>query len=156
MNHIITKIECNDQIIQVKLLNVEKNSLFVGEIFKQISLSGINVDMISQVMLEDEMRIDFTCSRDDQKKLNDAIEIIKENHPRIMVYQNRNVAKIMVEGEKMKDEVGVAASIFEILGKNQIPLSQVTTSETSISYVVPYDLKDKALSEIKKEYKEEE
>lgn len=92
-----TQVGYNDQIIHVKLLNVEKNSYFIGDIFKQISQMNVNIDMISQVMLEDEMRIDFTCDLKDQEKLNQAIEKIKENHPRIMVYQNRNVAKVMVE-----------------------------------------------------------
>lgn len=148
----ITQVECDDYIIQVKLLNVEKNSLFVGDIFKIISQSNINIDMISQVMLEEEMRIDFTCGQQDQDKLNQALELIKKNHPRIMIYQNRNVAKIMVAGEKMKNEVGVAAYIFEILGKHQIPLLQVTTSETSISYVIPNGLMNLAVEEIKKAY----
>lgn len=80
-----TQVGYNDQIIHVKLLNVEKNSYFIGDIFKQISQMNVNIDMISQVMLEDEMRIDFTCDLKDQEKLNQAIESIKENHPRIMV-----------------------------------------------------------------------
>ena len=148
----ITQVECDDHIIQVKLLNVEKNSLFVGDIFKIISQSNVNIDMISQVMLEEEMRIDFTCGQQDQDKLNQALELIKKNHPRIMIYQNRNVAKVMVAGEKMKDEVGVAAYIFEILGKHQIPLLQVTTSETTIPYVIPNGLMNLAVDEIKKAY----
>ena len=41
--------------------------------------------MISQVMLEDEMRIDFTCDDSQQKLLNVALEKVKEDHPRIMV-----------------------------------------------------------------------
>ena len=53
----ITKVESDHEIIQVKFINVEKNPLFIGNIFKQISLKGVNVDMISQVMLEDDMRI---------------------------------------------------------------------------------------------------
>lgn len=148
----VTQVECNNQIIQVKLLNVEKNSYFVGDIFKEISQMNVNIDMISQVMLEDEMRIDFTCDLKDQDKLNEALEVIKKNHPRIMIYQNRKVAKIMVEGEKMRDEVGVAAAIFEALGKHQIPLLQVTTSEISISYVIPTEFMDLAVTEIKNIY----
>ncbi|MFR7590743.1 MAG: ACT domain-containing protein [Longibaculum sp.] len=148
----ITQVEYNDQIIQVKLLNVEKNPLFVGAIFKEISAMNVNVDMISQVMLEDELRIDFTCQNKDQENLNKALEIVKEKHPRIMIYQSKKVAKIMVEGEKMKDEVGVAANIFEIFGKHQIPILQVTTSEISISYVIPSDMMKLAVTEIKKAY----
>lgn len=145
----ITKIECNDEIIQVKLLNVEKNVLFIGNIFKDISMCGVNIDMISQVMLEEEIRIDFTCDLKDQKRLNEALEKVKEKHQRIMVFENRNVAKINVEGKEMKDEVGVAANIFEILGKQQIPILQVTTSEISISYVIPKEFMDKAVEGIR-------
>lgn len=151
-NDVITQVECNDEIIQVKLLNVEKNSLFVGDIFKQVSKMNVNIDMISQIMLEDEMRIDFTCDQKDQEQLNKALEAVKEKHPRIMIYQNRNVAKVKVHGRKMKDEVGVAANIFGILGKHQIPLLQVTTSETSISYVIPNGLMNLAVQEIKNLY----
>ena len=147
-----TQVGYNDQIIHVKLLNVEKNSYFIGDIFKQISQMNVNIDMISQVMLEDEMRIDFTCDLKDQEKLNQAIEKIKENHPRIMVYQNRNVAKVMVEDQKMKDEVGVAAQIFEILGKQQIPLLQITTSEISISFVITKEFMELAVHKIKNIY----
>lgn len=150
--NVVTQVEGNNQIIHVKLLNVEKNSLFVGDIFKQISQMNVNIDMISQVMLEDEMRIDFTCDLKDQENLNKALELVKEKHPRIMIYQNRNVSKIKVEGEGMKDEVGVAAHIFGIFGNLQIPLLQVTTSETSISYVIPNESMEIALLEIKKAY----
>ena len=73
----ITKVESDHEIIQVKFINVEKNPLFVGNIFRQISSKGVNVDMISQVMLEDDMRIDFTCPLSDQRKLNEALEEIK-------------------------------------------------------------------------------
>ena len=148
----ITKVESDHEIIQVKFINVEKNPLFIGNIFKQISLKGVNVDMISQVMLEDDMRIDFTCPLSDQRKLNEALEEIKRKHDRIMIFQNRNVAKVMVEGEKMKDEIGVAANVFEIFGQFQIPFSQVTTSDTSISFVIPGELKEVAVQEIKKDY----
>lgn len=149
---VITRVESNKNIIQVKLTNVEKNSLFVSNIFEIISKEGINIDMISQVMLEDEMRIDFTCEDSQQKQLNVALEKVKEKHPRIMVYSMKNVAKLMVEGLKMKDEVGVAAKVFNILGKNQFPLLQVTTSDTSISYVLEKKDIDDAVCLIKKEF----
>ncbi len=140
-------IESDSHIIQVKLMNVEKNSLFVGDIFQTISSMNVNIDMIS------EMRIDFTCSQDDQKNLDEALSLIRTKHPRIQIYQNRQVAKIKIESDAMKDEVGVAAAVFTVLGKHQIPLLQVTTSEVSISCVIPLECVDLAMSEIKKEYK---
>lgn len=152
METVVNRVECSDHIIQVKLLNVEKNSLFVSDIFKDISVCGVNIDMISQIMLEDEMRIDFTCDRDDQVSLNKALDMIKEKHPRMEVFQNRKVAKVMVEGHGMKNAVGVAANIFEVFGEKQIPLYQVTTSDISISYVIPKEMMGIAVEGIKKLY----
>lgn len=149
---VITRVESNKNIIQVKLMNVEKNSLFVSNIFEIISKEGVNIDMISQIMLDEEMRIDFTCDEKDQKLLNIALEKLKKDHPRIMIYSMKNVAKLMVEGLKMKDEIGVAAKVFSILGKNQFPLLQVTTSDTSISYVLDKKDVDEAVNLIKKEF----
>ncbi len=150
---ILKLIESDHHIIQVKFMNVEKNSLFVGDIFQTISSMNVNIDMISEVMLEDEMRIDFTCSQDDQKNLDRALSLIRSKHPRMQIYQNRQVAKIKLESHEMKDEVGVAAMLFTLLGKHQIPLLQVTTSEVSISCVIPLEYVDLALSEIQNEYK---
>jgi aspartate kinase len=64
----------------------------------------------------------------------------------------KNVAKLMVEGSGMKDEVGVASKIFSILGRNQFPLLQVTTSDTTISYVLEKKDVYKAVDLIKKEF----
>ena len=152
MENVVTRVEINDQIIQVKLLNVEKNSLFVSDIFQKISSHGVNIDMISQVMLEDEMRIDFTCDKQSQSQLNHALEEVKKGHPRIMIYQNCHVGKLMVEGEGMKEAVGVASSIFEIFAKKQIPMYQVTTSDISISYVTDKEFLTDIQQEIIKIY----
>ena len=149
---VITHVESNKSIIQVKLMNVEKNSLFVAKIFEIISGEGVNIDMISQVMLDEEMRIDFTCDEKDQHLLNKALEKVKEKHPRIIIYSMKNVGKLMVEWLKMKNEIGVASKIFSILGNHQFPLLQVTTSDTSISYVLEKKDVDVAVELIKKEF----
>jgi len=147
--NILTRVEGIDHIIQVTLENVEKNPVFVADIFSAISDAGVNIDMISSVILEDEMRIDFTCDDTDQKKLNVAIENLKYRHPRIVVKSSKNVGKLVVEGASMKEEVGVASEIFNILGNNLIPFSQVTTSEVSISYVIEKNYLELAVQKIK-------
>lgn len=128
MNSVITRLEIEEDIIQVKLMNVEKNPLFVADVFETISREGVNIDMISSVMLEDEMRIDFTCDAKAQSALNKAIEEVKKNHPRIGVFASKNVGKLVVEGH-MENEVGFASKLFKVLGDNQIPFAQVTTSD---------------------------
>lgn len=146
---VITRVEIDEDIIQVRMKNVEKNSLFVGQIFGVLASHDINIDMISSANLEDEMQIDFTCEAKDQPKLNQAIQQILENHPRMEVYSSKNTGKLVVEGEDMKDESGVAARVFQILGQAQIPFYQITTSEISISLVIDKKYLKKAQKEIK-------
>lgn len=146
---VITRVEIDEDIIQVRMKNVEKNSLFVGQIFGVLASHDINIDMISSANLEDEMQIDFTCETKDQSKLNQAIQQILENHPRMEVYSCKNTGKLVVEGEDMKDETGVAARVFQILGQAQIPFYQITTSEISISLVIDKKYLKKAQKEIK-------
>ena len=148
MNSVITRLEIEEDIIQVKLMNVEKNPLFVADVFETISREGVNIDMISSVMLEDEMRIDFTCDAKAQSALNKAIEEVKKNHPRIGA--SKNVGKLVVEGH-MENEVGFASKLFKVLGDNQSPFAQVTTSEVSISYVIEKKYLKKALEKIQEE-----
>lgn len=147
---IITRVAAIADTIQVKLMNVEKNSKYVADIFKCVSDEGVNIDMISSVILEDEMRIDFTCDGSDQKKLNHAIAKIKEKHPRIVIYVTKSVGKLIIEGN-MKEEIGIASEIFGILGEAMIPFTQVTTSETSISFVVEKDHLQTAYNKLKEE-----
>jgi len=142
-------VSVNDHIIQVRLMKVEKNSVMVSRVFRILSEEGVVVDMISSVMLESEMRIDFTCDENDQSKLNKALAKLHEDNPRIEAYSTKSSGKLSVEGSAMVEEAGVAAKIFEILGTHQIPFSQVTTGDTSISYVIEKKYLAKAEETIK-------
>lgn len=51
----------------------------------------------------------------------------------------------------MENEVGFASKLFNVLGDNQIPFAQVTTSEVSISYVIEKKYLKKALEKIQEE-----
>lgn len=152
MTKIITAVGFEEDIIQVKLLNVTKHPRYIAKIFEIIGNNGVNIDMISQVMLEQSVQIEFTVDTSDQHKLNNAIEEIKHQNETIEIYQNKMVSKIFVHGRKMETETGVAAGVFKILGENQVPFYQVTTSSTSISFVIDKEKRVQALEAIKKAY----
>lgn len=146
--HVLTRIEAIEDTIQVRLENVEKHAMFISDIFTTVSDCGVNIDMISSIMLEDEMRIEFTCDQVYQKELNQAISLMKQNHPRIVIYLSRDVGKLIVEGD-MRDEIGVAAAVFKVLGDARIPFLQVTTSEVSMSFVIEKDYLKQAEEKMK-------
>lgn len=153
MEKLITSVDYVDEIIQVKMKNVMKTPVFIAQVFSIISEQGINVDMISQVVLEDQIQIDYTCDVVDQDKLSRANEIIKKQFPQIEIYQNKKVSKIYVHGKAMKDAIGVATKMFSIFGKENIPFHQITTSTTSISYLIDKDKRELAIKAIKEAWK---
>lgn len=152
MEKAISAVSYEDDIIQVKLQKVTKHPIFIAKIFEVISSVGVTIDMISQVMLEDDVQIEFTCKASDQHALNEAITRIKENHEMLEIYQNKMVSKICVDGKGMENAVGVAANMFSLFGDNGIPFYQVTTSNTSISYIIDKDKRDLAVEKIKEAY----
>ena len=57
MNDIIEAISCEREIIQLKLLNVPKHPKMIAKIFSILKDEEINVDMISQVTVDDFVQI---------------------------------------------------------------------------------------------------
>ena len=73
MNDIIEAISCEREIIQLKLLNVPKHPKMIAKIFSILKDEEINVDMISQVTVDDFVQIEITLDQEFQLKLNQAI-----------------------------------------------------------------------------------
>ena len=73
MNDIIEAISCEREIIQLKLLNVPKHPKMIAKIFSILKDEEINVDMISQVTVDDFVQIEITLDQEFQLKLTQAI-----------------------------------------------------------------------------------
>ena len=78
MNDIIEAISCEKEIIQLKLLNVPKHPKMIAKIFSILKDEEINVDMISQVTVDDFVQIEITLDEKYQKNLNEAILCLKK------------------------------------------------------------------------------
>ncbi len=144
----VSLVEIVDDIIQVQLDGVHKNTYFIADIFDIIAKDNVNIDMISQITLEEESRIGFTCKTSDQAHLNKAIEDIQTKYPHISATQNRTVSQVNIEGEGMKEAVGVAARIYKVFGEYNIPIHQVATSLTTISFIIDKKYAQKVKEEI--------
>ena len=133
-------VEIVNDIIQVQINGAPKNTYFIADIFNVIAMNNVNIDMISQMTLEEETRLGFTCKTSDQTNLNRAIDELTEKYPNINAVQNRTVAQVNVEGEGMKEATGVAAKLYKVIGNYNVPIHQVATSLTTISFIM--DSKD--------------
>lgn len=144
MERLIEAVSYEEDIIQLRLTNVPKHPIVIAKIFTILSECDVNIDMISQVMIEDAMQIEITLDESYQKNLNNAIIRLKEEVKQLEIATNRKYLKIAVGGKMVEFTPGAAAKVFTILGKNNIHFYQVTTSKRTISFIV--DKKDKNLA----------
>ena len=144
MERLIEAVSYEEDIIQLRLTKVPKHPIVIAKIFTILSECDVNIDMISQVMIEDAMQIEITLDESYQKNLNNAIIRLKEEVKQLEIATNRKYFKIAVGGKMVELTPGAAAKVFTILGKNNIHFYQVTTSKRTISFIV--DKKDKNLA----------
>jgi aspartate kinase len=60
----------------------------IAKIFSILKDEEINVDMISQVTVDDFVQIEITLDQEFQLKLNQAIMKLKDEFKQIQIYQN--------------------------------------------------------------------
>ena len=152
MNDIIEAISCEKEIIQLKLLNVPKHPKMIAKIFSIFK----NVDMISQVTVDDFVQIEITLDQEFQLKLNQAIMKLKDEFKQIQIYQIRKYAKVAVGGKLVETTPGLAAEVFDVLGQANIHFYQITTSKRTISLVIDKENLDQAIQLLKERFHIEE
>lgn len=133
---VVTGVALDQDILHITLTCKKCNPDFVQALFDQLDRLSINIDMISQILVNDEISISFTCKNTDKNFLKDALDTLKTSYPSLNHSIRTDCAKVSIVGSGMRDVSGVAARAFRILGSNGIDFYQVTTSEISISYAI--------------------
>lgn len=134
---VITGITSSLEDVQITINHLDPTMDHLYNLFSRLGEESINVDMISQMMVnENLMNVSFTIPKEDKDKGKKLIEQWYGRNPQRTVDVNEDIAKISVVGLGMRSHSGVAAKVFQTMAKNHIPIKMVTTSEISISWVV--------------------
>jgi aspartate kinase len=122
---------------KVSLRGVPDRPGVAAKIFKPLSEASIVVDVILQnVSAEGRTDLTFTVPRGDLKR---TVELLKTNVPELVangIHTDDSIAKVSVVGVGMRSHAGVALKMFELLGKENINMQLIHTSEIKISVVV--------------------
>ncbi len=131
---------------KITIADVPDRPGIAGNIFREVAKAGVNVDMIVQnVGRTGKTDISFTVPADD---VNTALKAISEIRPVIAKKQiivDKNIAKVSVVGVGMRSHSGVAADMFEVLGKSKINIDMISTSEIKIAVTVSGKDADRAV-----------
>jgi aspartate kinase len=108
-----------------------------GRIFSNIAAAHIIVDMIVQnAAISGTTDISFTIHEDELEDARKIVMPVVNEIGATRLNTASGVAKLSVVGIGMRSHSGVAARMFQCLGKGQINIQLVSTSEIKIAVVV--------------------
>lgn len=119
---------------KLTLLSIPDKPGVAARVLGAISEANIDVDMIVQsAAVEGRTDFTFTVHRQDYDK---ALEILREKAYDLSakdVQGISKIAKISLVGVGMRSHAGIASTMFDTLGRENINIHMVTTSEIKIS-----------------------
>ncbi len=108
-----------------------------SKVFTPISNAGIVVDMIIQnTWSSDHTDMTFTVPRTDYKRAMQILEVIVPEIGAEKVSGNERIAKVSIVGVGMRNNSGIATTMFNILAEENINITMITTSEIKVSCVI--------------------
>ncbi len=130
-------ITISNDVAMVTIYSILNTSENLVAILNEIAKLDINIDMISKsAPIKDKFNLSFSLAQRDLDKIITAIKSLKNILPFISTEINGYNSKITFKSDKMKNESGVAASIFSLLLRQGIEVKMITTAETEISCLV--------------------
>jgi len=134
---LVSGVSCDKNEAKLTLLRVPDRPGLAAQVFGPIADAHIVVDMIIQNASDDGTTdLTFTVPKADHKK---ALAIVEKTLPAVNaqgVKVDTDIAKISVVGVGMRTHAGVAAKMFEVLGREGINIEMISTSEIKISVVI--------------------
>ena len=146
---LIKGVALDNDVTRISVIEVPDQPGIAFRIFSALAASKINVDIILQsVGREGTKDISFTVSTAHKDAAMQNAEAFCQTVGGKEVNFNDNVAKVSIVGAGMLSNPGVAATMFEALGENNINISMISTSEIKISVLIEKEQGKKAVNAI--------
>jgi len=152
--NIITGISSTQNDAKVTLVGVKDKPGVAASIFKPLSESSINVDMVVQNISANgkETDLTFTIKNDDLSKTRRITNSNKKIKFRKLLF-DKNVSKVSIIGVGMITTPGVTYRMFQTLARHKINIQVISTSEIKISVLINKKNIKKAIAALHKEFK---
>ena len=151
---IITGISSTQNDAKVTLVGIKDKPGVAASIFKPLSESSINVDMVVQNISANgkETDLTFTIKSDDLSKTRKITNSNKKIKYKKLLF-DKNVSKVSIIGVGMITTPGVTYRMFQALAKHKINIQVISTSEIKISVLIDKKNIKKAIVALHKEFK---
>ena len=146
---LVRGVSCNKDEAKMTVMGLPNRPGVAATVFRSLADAGINVDMIIQDIDDpSDTDISFTLPKSESDRAVNALRKIGFRK----ITKDLNLSKVSVVGIGMRSHAGVAATMFEVLGRNRINIEMISTSEIKISCVVKRRDVDKAVRLLHKEF----
>jgi aspartate kinase len=146
---LVRGVSCNKDEAKLTVGRLPNKPGVAAKIFRCLADKGINVDMILQDIDDpNDTDISFTVPKGDCARAASALQKLGFKK----IEKDLNLSKVSVVGIGMRSHAGVAAAMFEVLGKNRINIEMISTSEIKISCVIQRRHADKAVKLLHKKF----
>ncbi len=137
---IISAVVHDSSEVKVTITRLPDHPGIAAGLFRALADRNVNVDMIVQnSALDGTTDISFTVPKADLASGLEVCEAQAAELPGSVVLSDAGIAKVSLIGAGMKSNPGVAASMFEVLAKEDINIEMISTSPIRLSCVVRAD-----------------
>jgi aspartate kinase len=134
---VVSGIAYNKQEAKITVTRVADRPGIAAALFGRVAEANIVVDMIVQNISQDgSTDISFTVPRVDYAKTMDIVRAVAKEIGAEKVSGDDRIAKVSIVGVGMRTHSGVAARMFETLGREKINIMMISTSEIKVSCVI--------------------
>jgi aspartate kinase len=134
---VVSGIAYNKQEAKITVTRVADRPGIAAALFGRVAEANIVVDMIVQNISQDGYTdISFTVPKADYPKALEIVEGVAKEIGADKVMGDDKIAKVSIVGVGMRTHSGVAARMFETLGKEKINIIMISTSEIKVSCVI--------------------
>jgi aspartate kinase len=134
---VVSGVAYNKQEAKITITRVADRPGIAATLFGRVAEANIVVDMIVQNISQDgSTDISFTVPRTDYARTLDIVRAVLKEVGADKVIGDDKIAKVSIVGVGMRTHSGVAAKMFETLGREKINILMISTSEIKVSCVI--------------------
>jgi len=137
---VIRGVSLDKNQAKITLVAVPDRPRVAARVFGALADQAINIDMIVQNVSHGAAKpttdLSFTLEKADLLKAQKTLEGLRAEIGYREIIANERVAKLSVVGVGMRSHSGIAARMFDTLGKEDINIDMISTSEIKISVAI--------------------
>lgn len=148
-----TEITVTDDVVLVQMTDTKTETRTIAELFSLLTENEVSIDLINLTPVRHSAdNLAFSVSSCDFSKVLKAIARLKDKAQTRRISVSGGYSKITLKGDRFPEETGIISASFSALSEANAEVFLVSSSDTTLSFLVQTELLDKALFHLEKAF----